>query len=151
MREKATSSPSIVPDYTKTGTSNWQVEEWGLIFTSTTLFGGQWDEYNNGNNNVTYSENSGKKQKAFSKERCQKNVVIGPGWCGLVDQAPTCEPKGCQFNYQSGQMSGLQARCPVGGVRGNQSMYLSHIDVSLSLSLSLSLFLFLPLSLKVNK
>ena len=58
-----------------------------------------------------------------------------PGWCGSVDWVPACEPKGCQFNSQSGHMPRLQARSPVGGlVSGNQSTYLLRIDPSLPLS-----------------
>lgn len=47
-----------------------------MIFTSATLFLRQWDGYDDRNNYVKYSENSGKKQKASSKERCEKNMVI---------------------------------------------------------------------------
>ena len=47
--------------------------------------------------------------------------------------------KGHRVNSWSGHMPQLQARFPVGGMctRGNQSMYLLHIDVSLPLSLLL--------------
>ena len=38
-----------------------------------------------------------------------------PGWCGSVDWALACKPKGRWFNSQSGHMPGLQARSPVGG------------------------------------
>ena len=56
---------------------------------------------------------------------------------------PACEPEGFWFDSQPGHMAGLQARSLVGGhVRGNQSMDLSHNNVSLSLS---------PFSLKINK
>ena len=41
---------------------------------------------------------------------------LDPGWCGSVDWASACEPKGHQFNSQSGHMPGLQVRCPVGGM-----------------------------------
>ena len=45
-----------------------------------------------------------------------------PGWCGSVDWVLDCEPKGHQFNSQSGHMSGLRARSPAGGhARGNRS------------------------------
>ena len=71
---------------------------------------------------------------------------FSPGWCGSVDWAPACEPKGRQFDSQSGHMPGLLARSPVAGcVRGNPWMNLPHIAVSHPLSLP-------PFpSLKVNK
>ena len=40
----------------------------------------------------------------------------GPGWCSSMDWAPACKLTGCQFDSQSGHMSGLWARFPVGGV-----------------------------------
>ena len=45
-----------------------------------------------------------------------KSLIISPGWCGSVDWAPAYEPKGRQFDSQSGHMPGLQDRFPVGGV-----------------------------------
>ena len=50
-------------------------------------------------------------------ERCGpgiKKYWSGPGWCGSVDWAPACEPKGHQFDSQLGHMPGLWARSPVG-------------------------------------
>ena len=58
----------------------------------------------------------------------------------LAGVAQWIEPKGRQFNLQSGHMPVLCARSPVGGARRQP-----HIDVSLSLSPSLSL------CLKINK
>ena len=63
-----------------------------------------------------------------------------PGWCGSVDRALACEPKGHGFDSQSGHTPGLQARSPVGGVLEE-----SHTDVSLLLFLPSFSFL------KVNK
>ena len=60
------------------------------------------------------------------------------GWCGSVDWASACEPKGHRFDSWSGHMPGLWARSPVGGARGNQCF---------SPCLSPSF----PLSLKINK
>ena len=40
----------------------------------------------------------------------------GPGWCGSVDGAPACNPKGHWFDCQSGHTPGLPVRSPVGGV-----------------------------------
>ena len=37
------------------------------------------------------------------------------GWCGSVNWAPTCEPKGHWLVSQSGHVPGLQARSPVVG------------------------------------
>ena len=47
----------------------------------------------------------------------QLRAVFNPGWCGSMDWVPACEPKGCQFDSQSGHMPGLQARSPAGGAR----------------------------------
>ena len=43
-----------------------------------------------------------------------KDFISFPGWCGSLDWVPVCEPKGRQFNSQSGHMPGLQASSPVG-------------------------------------
>ena len=45
-----------------------------------------------------------------------KNSCVGPGWCCPVDLVLACEPKGDQFDSQSGHMPGLQAGSPVGGM-----------------------------------
>ena len=58
-------------------------------------------------------------------------VENSPGWCGSVDWASSCEPKGRWFHSQSGHMPGLWARSPVGGACLRQL----HIDVSLNLFL----------------
>ena len=42
-------------------------------------------------------------------------TVNCPGWYSSVDWAPACEPKGGWFDFWSGHMPGLQARCLVGG------------------------------------
>ena len=66
--------------------------------------------------------------------------------CGLVGWVLSCKVKGHQFDSQSEHMLGLQVGSLVGVcMEGNQSMFLSHIIVSLSL--------FFPpsLSLKINK
>ena len=60
-----------------------------------------------------------------------------PGWCGSMDWAPACKPKGHWFNSMSGHMPGLRARSPAGS-RDRQP----HIE-----GFSPSL----PLSLKINK
>ena len=39
------------------------------------------------------------------------------GWCGSVDWVLACEPKGCQFDSQSGDMLGLWARSSVEGAQ----------------------------------
>ena len=51
--------------------------------------------------------------------------LFSPGWCGSVDWAPACKPKGYWFDSQSGHMPGLQARSPVGGMREATSQCLS--------------------------
>ena len=60
-----------------------------------------------------------------------------PGWCGSVDSMPACEPKGHWFNSWSGQVPGLQARSPLGGVWEETSHSISHISMFLSLFFSL--------------
>ena len=40
-----------------------------------------------------------------------------------VDWAPDCEAKGCQFNSQSGYMSGLQPRSRIGGTGENTTQW----------------------------
>ena len=44
-------------------------------------------------------------------------IKISPGCCGSVDWVPACEPKGYQFDSQSGHMPEFQAKFPVGGAR----------------------------------
>ena len=46
-----------------------------------------------------------------------KKYKFGPGWCGSVDWVQACEPKGQQFDSQSGHTPGLPDRSPVGGVQ----------------------------------
>ena len=60
----------------------------------------------------------------------------GPGWCGSGDWALACEPKGRQFNSQSGHMPGLQARSPGGGVREATTHWCFFPSLSPSLPLS---------------
>ena len=62
------------------------------------------------------------------------NKFFSPGWCGSVDWALACEPKGHRFSSQSGHMPGLQARSPVGMQDAT-----THWFFSPSLSPSLSL------------
>ena len=40
-------------------------------------------------------------------------LLMGPGWCRLVDWVLACEPKGHWFDSQSGHLCGLRARSPV--------------------------------------
>ena len=80
-------------------------------------------------------------QLALSPLISSELTVICPGWCGSVDWALACKPKGHWFNSQSGHMPGLQARSPVGGVR--EATTRGCFSPSLSPSL--------PLSLKINK
>ena len=62
---------------------------------------------------------------------------IHTGWCGSVDWAPACKPKGCQFNSQSGHMPGLWTRSPVGGhIRGNHTLMFFFLSFSLPSPLS---------------
>ena len=42
--------------------------------------------------------------------------LMSPGWCGSVDWASACGPKGPWLDSQSGHMPGLQARSLVGGM-----------------------------------
>ena len=66
----------------------------------------------------------------FKSEFCLGQVVQ------LVGASPHT-PKGCRFNSWSGHIPRLRVQSPVRAHTGdNQSMFLSHINVSLSLSLS---------------
>ena len=51
----------------------------------------------------------------FNREFLQ----LSPGWCGSVDWARVCRPRGHLFKSQSGHMPGFQARSPVGGAGGS--------------------------------
>ena len=82
--------------------------------------------------------------------------IYSPGQCGSVGWVSSHKPKDRGFNSQSGQTPGLLVWSPVGACTGgNQSMLLSHIDVSLSHQcFSPSLSPSLPLSresIKMNK
>ena len=63
-------------------------------------------------------------------------LQLSPGWCDTVDWALACEPKGRQFDSQSGHMPGLHARSPSKGcARGNHTlMFLSCHSPSLPFS-----------------
>ena len=52
-----------------------------------------------------------------SNKRCwtASEFKNSPGWYDSVDWVPACEPKGHQFDSQSGHMPGLWARSPVRG------------------------------------
>ena len=74
-----------------------------------------------------------------------KILKIGPGQCASVGWMSSLKAKCRRFNFQSGHVPGLRVRSPVGAcTEGNQSMFLSHPDVSLPFSLPP------PLS-KINK
>ena len=66
-----------------------------------------------------------------------------PDWCGSVGWALFCEVKGCQLDSVKAQAR-VAGSVPSRAVRGNQTMFLSHISVSL-------LSPTLPFSLKINK
>ena len=65
-----------------------------------------------------------------------KSTVFCPGWCGSVDWTPAWEPKGHQFNSQSGHMPRLQARSPVGGAQEATTHWCFSPSLSPSLPLS---------------
>ena len=68
------------------------------------------------------------------------NLHLTPGWYGSVG-ASSGTPKGHRFNSQSGHIPKLQVPSLVEKpTQGNQSMFLSHISLSLSLFLPLPLF-----------
>ena len=56
-----------------------------------------------------------------------KIQITSPSWCGPVNLAPGCKPKGRQFDSQSRHMPGLRARSPV-----EVHEWRPHIDVSFS-------------------
>ena len=53
----------------------------------------------------------------YGEDNHHENEVNSPGWCGSVDRAPVCKPKGFWFDSQSGYLPGLQVRSPVGDMR----------------------------------
>ena len=66
---------------------------------------------------------------------------------GSVGWVSSCRAKGHLFNSRSGYTPRLRVQFPVGAcVRGNQLMFLLHIDVSFPLLLPP-----FPLSLKISK
>ena len=67
-----------------------------------------------------------------------------PVWCGSVDSAPACKPKGRQFDSQSGHMPGWQARSPVRGAGEATTHWCSSPSLSPSLP-------HCSLSLKISK
>ena len=78
--------------------------------------------------------------RGWRKEILFKSIY-GPGWFGLLDWMPACEPRGHRFDSQSRHMPGLWDRPPVGGVW----------EATTHWCFSPSLSLFLPLCLKINK
>ena len=56
-------------------------------------------------------ENGG--EVRLEKGRLER-MGVSPGWCGSVDRALACEPKGRWFDSQSGHMPGLWTRSLVG-------------------------------------
>ena len=75
-----------------------------------------------------------------------RNAFSGPDWCGSAGWAMFCKVKGLWFDSQLGHLPSLWVQSLVRMcVRGNQLMFLSHINVSLPPFL-------LPFpSLKINK
>ena len=65
-----------------------------------------------------------------------RNRKKRPGWCGSVDWAPDCKPKGREFNSQSEHMPGLQAGSPVGGAQVATTQWCFSSSLSPSLPLS---------------
>ena len=76
----------------------------------------------------------------FSLRILRFRKQFSPVWCGSVDWAPACKPKGCRFDSQSGHMPGVRAQSPL-GARDRPA----YIDISLPLSPTL------PLCFKINK
>ena len=52
----------------------------------------------------------------YLEESALRLPTFCPGWCGSVDWAQACEPKGRWLDSQSGHVPGLRSRCPVRGV-----------------------------------
>ena len=68
-----------------------------------------------------------------------KKHSCSPGWCGSGHWALACEPKGCQFHFQSGHVPGLQARSPAGGALEATTHWCFFPPFSLPSSLSLKI------------
>ena len=78
-----------------------------------------------------------------------KETSDSPGWCGSVDWALACKPKGHWFHSQLGHMPGWWAKCSVGGVWEVTTHW--WFSPSLSPSFSLSLKINKLIKLKKNK
>ena len=68
-----------------------------------------------------------------------KKMCKSPGWVAQLLRESSQSPKGCGFNSPPGRIPRLCVRSPVRACTGGyQSMFLSHINVSVCLSLPLS-------------
>ena len=72
-------------------------------------------------------------------ENCKLKQTWALAGVAQLVEALSHTPKGCGFDSRSGHMPRLGAQSPIGvRMRGHQSMFLSHTDMSLSLPSSLS-------------
>ena len=63
-------------------------------------------------------------------------IASCPDQCGFIGWASSLKAHGCLFDSWSWHMPRLLVQSPVGArARGNWSLFLSHVDVSLSFSL----------------
>ena len=92
-----------------------------------------------------FSLGSERRAKKRERRNLKFKFVHCPGWCGSVDWAPSCEPKGRWCDSQSGHSPGLRARPPDGDVREAVDVSLAQWCFSPCLSPSLAL------PIKVNK
>ena len=74
--------------------------------------------------------------EGIKPENLFRKYLIYPDRCGSVGWVLSCKAEGHRLDSRSGHMPGWQVWSPVRVcVRGNQSIFFSHTDVSLSLSL----------------
>ena len=80
-------------------------------------------------------ENGG--EVRLEKGRLER-MGVSPGWCGSVDRALACEPKGRWFDSQSGHMQESMSECV--NKWNSKSMFLSLSLPTLLKSIKINVF-----------
>ena len=97
------------------------------------------------NRQVHYHSTKQRKEKhVHDIAKVHQKVCSSSGWCGSVDWAPVCEPKGRQLDSQLGHKPGLWARSPVGDMWEATTHWCFSPSLSPSLALSLKINKYIP-------
>ena len=68
----------------------------------------------------------------------KKNFYLSPGWCGSVDRASVCKPKGCWFGSGQGTCLSCGPGARLGGLqKATEQCFSPFLSPSLSLSLKI--------------